>query len=230
MNFLHLVKFLPQNYINFFSKKYFYNQILNNSFRSDELEWDHLHEFVSNGDFAIDIGANIGRYSLKLSNLVGKDGHVMAVEPLKIAFNHLEYFINKLNITNITPLNLAVSLNSSFVNILQKRSLGNYYFETFTQSSITNYQDKSEESSQTVLTISLDNIIFPSKVRFIKIDTEGHEFKIILGAIKLIEADLPIILVEESEQDFEIFNLIKKFGYERIRMSNNTRNSIYKVV
>lgn len=51
---------------------YFANQIGKNRFLTDEVEYDHLHEWVSDGDWVIDVGANIGHYTKKLSDLVGK--------------------------------------------------------------------------------------------------------------------------------------------------------------
>jgi FkbM family methyltransferase len=53
--------------------------ILYGGFETREI--DLLCSFVKPGDCVLDVGANIGLYSLALSRAVGPSGHVIAVEP-----------------------------------------------------------------------------------------------------------------------------------------------------
>ena len=72
--------------------------------------------------------------------------------------------------------------------------------------------------------MKLDDIIFPRKISFVKIDTKGSEKKVLLGMNKLIKNDSPIILIEEN--DSEVAILLSEFGYKRIKL-NNSRNALY---
>ena len=45
----------------------------------------------------------------------------------------------------------------------------------------------------------LDNLQFENPISFIKIDVEGHEIEVIKGAIKTINKNKPILLIEIEE-------------------------------
>jgi SAM-dependent methyltransferase len=58
-------------------------------FRSDEPEFHQLSELVQVGDWVLDVGANVGQYTLRLSELVGREGRVIAFEPILETFEIL---------------------------------------------------------------------------------------------------------------------------------------------
>lgn len=53
-------------------------------------------------------------------------------------------------------------------------------------------------------------------IHLIKIDTDGSDFKILKGAEKIIQRDLPVIVIEMTENQSEIFSFLKSFGYKYI--------------
>lgn len=57
-------------------------QIRSGRFSSDEPELALLPELVEPGDWVIDVGANVGRYTMRLSDLVGRQGRVIALESI----------------------------------------------------------------------------------------------------------------------------------------------------
>lgn len=57
-------------------------QIRRNSFKTTEIEYSLLDKWIRPGDWVLDIGANVGHYSLKFSELVGESGHVLLFEPV----------------------------------------------------------------------------------------------------------------------------------------------------
>ena len=67
----------------------FAHQIRTNSFYTDEAEFSRLEEWVSEGDWVLGVGANIGHYTMKLSALVGPSGRVIAFEPVPATFELL---------------------------------------------------------------------------------------------------------------------------------------------
>ena len=113
----HFIKIFPNSFQTQLSKYYFYNQIKSQKFRSAEIEWDYLSNYINPGDTCIDVGANIGRYTLKMSKLVGNNGLVISFEPLTSAFEMLTYFVNKGKYKNICLLNIEASESISIIDV-----------------------------------------------------------------------------------------------------------------
>src|SRR5690606_41619503 len=57
---------------------HFSRQIKKGNFVTDEPEYKVLPNFIRKGDWVIDIGANVGHYTIQFSELVGKEGRVIA--------------------------------------------------------------------------------------------------------------------------------------------------------
>ena len=218
-----IINNLPLKFYNYFLKRFFYNQINKDVFKSSEIEWEMLENWVKKNDTVIDVGANIGRYSLKLSNLVGVEGQVISFEPLKFAFETLEYFILKKNITNILLLNFAISDKVKLVDFIQHTGPGNYFFETFTMSKIIDIPSRLTNKK---LAINLDSLNL-NKVSLIKIDVEGHELEVLTGAKNLINTYKPVIILEASTNETEIHNFLTNQGYLKNIISENSRNVVY---
>ncbi len=68
---------------------HFAYQIKRDRFSADEPEFDLSQDLISGGDWVVDIGANIGHYTLLFSKLVGPTGRVIAFEPMPETFELL---------------------------------------------------------------------------------------------------------------------------------------------
>jgi len=170
---------------------YFRGQIKKGTFLSPEPEFEELDKFASDGDWVIDIGANIGHYTIKLSNLVGANGRVIAFEPIPITFAHLSENTLYCKYRNITLINAAVSDEASLVGMSIPNftsGLKNYY-----QASIS---PEVKVTDTAVLSLSMDNLQICHKISLIKIDAEGHEPIVFRGMHKLVERDRPTLIVE----------------------------------
>lgn len=220
------INLLPQKLRKIVSKYYFLNQIKKNSFKSAEVEWENLNTWVKEGDFVIDIGANIGRYTLKLSNLVGEKGRVLSFEPLKYAFEYLTYFQSKGYFSNnVILLNIAASDKNGLVPFLANPGPGNYLFETFTQSKITD--SKIENSSEKILALSIDTLNLTRKVKLVKVDVEGHEFEVLKGMTNLIKEFKPILIIENLNDNSIVADFLYNFNYHSSKISENSRNTVF---
>lgn len=79
-------------------------------FSPNEPEAEVLHQYVSSGDWVIDIGANVGQYTLLLSKLVGPSGRVLAFEPMTVTASTLASICSRhAPWQNISVLNVAAS-------------------------------------------------------------------------------------------------------------------------
>lgn len=183
---------------------YFARQIKKGSFITDEPEFNMLEKWVDNGAYVLDIGANIGHYTLKLSALVGIRGRVIAFEPVPETFELLAANIARLPINNVTLMNIAVSDKTKIlgINIPEFESgLSNYY-----QASLTN-----NSNGLSVLCFSIDSLNICDPVKLVKIDAEGHEIFALKGMKDLLKRDHPILIVEGSSD--EVATFLKDLGY-----------------
>src|SRR5690242_7899597 len=71
-------------------------------FRSHEPEFETLAALVHPGDWVLDVGANVGHYTLRLSSLVGESGRVIAFEPIVDTFAILAAMVRHAPHRNIT--------------------------------------------------------------------------------------------------------------------------------
>lgn len=157
---------------------------------------------LKSGDNFIDLGANIGYFSLIAARVVGVDGKVFAFEPSPIIHARLLTNITLNKIENIKVFNRAVSsLNGKAIFKIPTGDSINSG-----RSSFRNIEES--HSDVEVETIALDSILdtLPT-IRLIKMDIEGAEGMALEGMNKLIQRDKPTIIFELSD------NYLKQMGY-----------------
>jgi FkbM family methyltransferase len=138
------------------------------------------------GHSFVDIGANVGYFSLIASSCVGRLGSVYAFEPGKNAFNRLVANVRLNQLTNVHPFNLAIG---------DKSILTTLYVDPISDdlSNTTRPTPKSELISSR----TLDDVLAGKKVRLVKMDCEGCELAALRGMQGLIRTDLDLDLVVE---------------------------------
>ncbi len=137
----------------------------------------------------IDIGANIGYYSLLSSSLVGSDGWVMAVEPNSenIKFIAASRRLNRFD--HLQIIHSAASINEDIMVLRNDYSNGTCSFLP---------EDEAELfSSEIVGCLRIDKLV-SKQVDLIKIDIEGGELLAVQGCIDLIDTYRPAVIFEFS--------------------------------
>lgn len=205
---------LPKRYQQELKRLYFRRQIKGGGFISDEKEFDVLHTWVAEGDWVIDVGANIGHYTKKLSDLTGKAGRVIAFEPIPDTFELLTANMTGLAYNNVTLINAAASASTSIQGMaLPKFDTGlvNYFRAEITTSN----------PSFEILCLSIDSLNLPQSIKLIKIDAEGHDISVLKGMESVLRKDHPTLIIEDDSS--EISEYLEMFGYtaERIDSSHN---------
>lgn len=199
---------------------YFRRQIDKNKFVTNEPEYKILHHFITPGDWVIDIGANVGHYTKRFSDLVGSNGRVIAFEPVPTTFSLLSTNILLFAHANVTLINAAVSDKLDVVGMnISKFSTGltNYY-----QAHLSSTVD----SGLSVLTMQLDSLCINQRIALVKIDAEGHESFVLAAMQKLIETHHPILIVETNSQ--EIIANLMSLGYVSEKLPNSP-NILFKM-
>ncbi|HJY75183.1 MAG TPA: FkbM family methyltransferase [Burkholderiales bacterium] len=192
---------------------FFRSQIRRRSFFTDEKEYALLDRLLRAGDWALDIGANVGHYTLRMAELAGPTGRVIALEPIPDTFALLTENVRHSGHANVSLLNCAASERTAIVGMEIPRfpdGLENYY-----QAHVV-----SGAAGLTILALSIDSLALPA-VRLVKIDAEGHELPVLQGMRQLVQRDHPVLIVETSTG--ETTRLLESWGYrvERLPGSSN---------
>ena len=183
----------------FFSDKYLLKRRLERAIKNNyEPEIKLIKEFVVSGTDSLDIGIYRGIYSYEISKYA-KTVHAFEFNPLIVSF--LNRNIYKI-IKNIKLYNFGLSnkngkrtLRIPIRNKLAKEENYEEFFE-MGRATIHNKNEFNEFRTFEVNVKKLDNLQFENPISFIKIDVEGHEIEVIEGAIKTINKNKPILLVE----------------------------------
>jgi FkbM family methyltransferase len=163
-------------------------------YKSGEYE-KSLSEFVAKylsfqeGDVALDVGANIGWYSLLLDKLMPDNSLIYAFEPDPLNYGLLCSNIKLNNASKVVPVNFALSDKN------EVRKLYQYSNNNLGRHSLL---DINEGNYVEVETITLDSYIDSvgidvARVKFIKIDIEGYEYFALCGANNLLDQVTTVI-------------------------------------
>src|SRR5215471_2881975 len=87
---------LPSKLQQELKRLYFARGLRKGTFESEEIEFRRLEEWVGAGDWVLDLGANVGYFTAKLSRLVGPGGRVLAFEPIRETFELLSANVARL--------------------------------------------------------------------------------------------------------------------------------------
>lgn len=170
-----------------------------------------LHEFHDMGfllhflrptDLFVDIGANVGSYTILSSAEIG--AHTISIEPVPATFKSLEdnILINDMQ-DKVKPLNIGLG---SAKGILK-----------FTKSldSINHVATEHETDTIDVPIDTLDNVLEGSHPVLLKIDVEGFETEVLKGASKILSSlDLKAVIIELNGSG-------KRYGYDEKKIHDN---------
>ena len=202
----------------------------------EPLETKWVKNNVNGGDIVLDVGANIGYYSLMLSRLVGKTGHVFSFEPEPSNFELLKKNILINNFTNIQAENVALSDHDGSTKLFiseMRTGMHRIYPSRFC----------TEKFVETKM-ISLDNYFkdneFLEKISFIKMDVEGSELGVLKGMKKIFEKSenlkilmefVPSCMREFGSEPSELLSILKNEGFKfsYTQDDNKTVNPIIDV-
>jgi FkbM family methyltransferase len=171
--------------------------------------------FVKPGMTVLDVGANLGMYSLTAAKRVGPSGRVFAFEPVPATYQRLCEHIRLNALDNVRPCRLAVSDGQGRATLnVADRSASSSLFHQVDQGTID------------VATESLDSFVRRealATVDAVKIDVEGAELHVVRGMRGLLEGgQRPVLQMEfnasalaaaGSDPD-ELYASLARHGYQ----------------
>ncbi|MCT7511868.1 FkbM family methyltransferase [Aliarcobacter cryaerophilus] len=197
-----------------------------NTFHTKEPEMIEWVNSFSDDSVFYDIGANIGIYSLYASIIHDKI-NVYSFEPESQNFSKLckNIFDNKLQ--NVKPYQIGISDETKFdilnIAVMESGAGAATLEEQYLNSFKTIFQ-------QGIFSIKLDDIVFKHKFpipKYIKIDVDGIEKKILYGAKNVLSSDecqellVEFNFIKESDNN-SIFKYLEEFGFRLIKESEWT--------
>ena len=139
------------------------------------------------GNVAIDVGANIGAFTVPMAQLVGEDGMVYAFEASQKNLDLLYQNVFEHNkMVNVAVIPHAASNNPGKVTISHQDAHHAY--------------DLSDRGEFTVDSVTVDSLDL-EECHFIKIDVDAHEIEVLQGAEETIKRCQPIIYVENEHEE-----------------------------
>lgn len=141
---------------------------------------------LRSGDTFIDVGANIGYFSLLASRLVGESGTVVAIEASPRTFSALQGNLTRNDARTVRAVNVAVSEHSGMAKV--------FYGHECNIGLTTILETPDFECECEVESAPLSSILRPDEVqnaRVIKIDVEGAEWAVVAGMELILNSGRP---------------------------------------
>ncbi|MDT9235977.1 FkbM family methyltransferase [Limnospira sp. PMC 917.15] len=208
----------------------------NSLFLNEINEQKLVKNIVTSGMTVFDVGANRGDYSILFSKLIGQSGKVYTFEPTSAIFQKLQERINERHLTNVNLFQKAVFSSNQIIKF-------NEFPEEYSvwnsigvpeMSNPLNPQEKIPiVKTEMVEAVAIDSFCEEHDIEsidYFKIDVEGAEYDVLLGAKKLLERNaIRFIQFEISQKMLEgcnrkakdTFDILIKHGYECHRITSN---------
>ncbi len=183
----------------------------------DMIEW--MDTFDQNTSF-MDIGANIGLYTIYAAKRNVKKVVAFEPESQNYALLNKNLYLNNYQ-TDVYALNLGLSDKSGMENLFIPKFQAGLALNNLGEATDWKKESFIEDFKQAVVSFKLDDFIkqFPELApTHVKIDVDGLEYKIILGAMEMLKNDsvreLMIELNENLEEDMKIFGILESCGFK----------------
>ena len=188
-----------------------------------------IDEWIRPSSLTMDIGANIGAFSLPMLNHVGEGGLVIAVEPTDYAFDKFKANLS-LN-PNLVPRVKAVQAALTATDAKAKGAAKFYSrWPLYEDGSHRHAEHEGrEEAARSARFLTLDRLLAElrsegrasGRLSFVKLDADGNELTVLQGGRQTFMADRPAMLVEiaphvqdEQPNRFEeLLSTLVEYGY-----------------
>ena len=163
----------------------------------------------------IDVGANIGYYSVISSKCVGNNGKVFAFEPEQKNFQLLEQNIKLNALNNVQCFQAGLGKRNHEID---------FFINTENRGDHRAFNKEKNREKTSINILVGDEVLQNKKVDFIKIDTQGYELAILQGFqntiaanqqyLKMIIEFWPFALKENGHSADELLNELARYDFE----------------
>jgi len=178
-------------------------------------------QVVKEGNMVVDLGANIGYFTLLAAKLVGENGKVFAFEPEPQNYSYLKKNIKLNNYNNVETLQKAVSDRNGKTELyVCSYDTGHHSINQYNGIEAYSRGRHTEKHSIEIETVALDSFLEgkTDHVDVIKMDVEGAEALALTGMDGLLRRN------EKTKMFIEFFPLLIE------KMGNSPREFISKLL
>lgn len=205
---------------------------------SREIQWSGIWErtttefFKKNmkkGDVVIDIGANIGYFTMLCSRLVGESGKVIAFEPFPAFWCRLQVHIALNQLKNVECIQAALFNRSGLSEIRRGYPSAVLFQEQYHKKVSEADREKTPERYAVVTLMTLDSWFADNELKridYIKLDVDGPEGAVLEGAAEVIDQFSPVLVVEVVKGNVMLMKKLQEFGYVDIKQIPQSNNII----
>jgi len=170
-----------------------FSTLMSGGFETEEIRT--ATNLAKSGTTAIDVGANVGLFTIPLAKAIGAKGTILAFEPLPNNVRRLNGNIRRNNLDNVVVLSAAASTRSG-------RTVFHLGQDPAYSSLVSITEDRMDTGATIeVETVTLDDVWSSRQrpeVSLIKLDVEGGEFDVLGGSTDLLRHCRPHLLVETN--------------------------------
>ena len=148
-------------------------------------ESEAVRTLLRAGDFAVDVGANLGWFTVLMASCVKPNGEVWAIEPMAPTIASLErnLELNPELAVRVQPLAIGAEDGELDLHLFAGLGHGHASAATLDRTDFTTYR---------VRVRTLDGLLeHQPPPAFVKIDVEGSELDVLRGAERVLSADRP---------------------------------------
>ncbi len=179
--------------------------------------WDELHAlrpFIQPGDVCLDIGANLGYYTIPMAKYAGRTGKIIAVEPVHLFASIIRSNATLFGARNVEIFQFALGREDGTMVEMGTPVVDGVFHHGYTK--IKSPNDAQYEASYSVR-MRHPMALFGEMERldFVKCDVEGYELNILLPMEPLFKRFFPAILVEcvTTEDRMKLHTFFRSLGY-----------------
>ncbi|MEI7777579.1 MAG: FkbM family methyltransferase [bacterium] len=179
----------------------------------------YIIDILKEGNIFLDVGANIGFFTMLASKIVGSEGKVFAFEPTPYTYKYLKKNVN--NKINVNTYRIAVHDKCGLQSLTDFGPYNNFYNSLGNKdrlvAQLTDLQKENHSNLLEVPTVTIDSFCFENNIlpNLIKLDTEDTEDIILSASMNIIEKSKPDIIFEMfhlSVLDGRLQNIINVFS------------------
>jgi FkbM family methyltransferase len=175
---------------------------------------DRLRDFVPDGSCVIDVGANVGFFSLRFAKWVGDTGKVISIEPEDQNYDSLVLALRRKGLSDRVDAFKAVATAVPGIARLEINPLHP-----------ADHKLSRDGTGLPVTAVVLDDLVRdkgPSRPALVKIDVQGAEMLVLEGAADILKLAAPALFVELQEEGLRRFGTsvtaildhLSGYGYE----------------
>ncbi|MEO5944545.1 MAG: FkbM family methyltransferase [Ferruginibacter sp.] len=210
-----------KNYLRLLHKGFHFSYA-QNFLKKDNIYRYHYFDkkFIREGDTVLDIGANLGYYTLLFAKWVGQSGKVYAVEPVKDFAETIKWASKRFN--NIELYNYALGEKEQDVILATPDNFG--YLRTGLAHVIEGDEKNEKHEFSFKAQMKKGSVLFANipKLDFIKCDIEGYE-EIVLPEMNLVIMKFkpPIQLETWGDHQPKVETYLLDCGYEKYSLDED---------